>query len=104
MTRLLQVAVVIAVLLVARRVLFGWLKQPDTLPRLLREAVDALVGWFIYITAGMLALSLIAGRGFGAGNQLEALAITIGAAIYVGAGILALWALSGRQETRSTRR
>ena len=104
MIRLVQLSVVIVFLLVARGIIYGWLKQPDTLPKLLREGLDALVVYFAYVTVGMLVLSFVAGRGFGAGSQLVALLMTAGFAVYVGAGIALLMRMLGREKRRAKKK
>lgn len=91
MARWVQLSIFIVFLLVARRVLYGWLKQPDTLPQLLRQGLDVILAYFAYVTVGMLILSFVAGAGFGKGSTFVALLLTVGAALYVGAGVGALW-------------
>ncbi len=103
MTRLLQLSIIIALLLVARWALYAWLRQPDALPRLLRRSLDLIVGYFAYITFGLLVLSLVVGEGFGPGREPQAVVIMLGAAVYTGVGILGLWLLL-RDEERRTRR
>jgi hypothetical protein len=98
MARWVQVSIFIVVLLVARRIIFGWLKQPDTLPQLLRQGLDIVLAYFAYVTIGMLALSFIAGEGFGKGSTIVALLLTVGTALYVGAGVFALWWFLNKSE------
>jgi hypothetical protein len=98
MTRLVQLSVIIAVLMVARRIIFGWLKQPDTLPQLLRQGLDVILAYFAYVTLGMLALSFVSGKGFGAGGTGVALLLTVGAALYVGVGVAAMWWFLAKSE------
>jgi hypothetical protein len=100
MTRLLQLSVVIVALLVARRVLYAWLKQPDTLWVLLREALNALLAYFVYVMVGMALLSAVAGRGFGEGSQFAAALITLGGAVYAAVGIGGLWYYLGKADAR----
>jgi hypothetical protein len=100
MTRLIQLSLVLVALLVARRVLYGWLKQEDSLPRLLRQGMNALLLYFAYVALGLWAFSFLAGRGFGDGSMAAAVLLTIGGAIYVGAGIGGLWLYLARHERR----
>lgn len=98
MTRLVQVSVMIVLLLVARRVIYGWLKQPDTLPQLLRQGLDVVLAYFAYVTVGLLVLSFVAGEGFGKGSTIVALLLTAGTALYVGVGVFALWWFLNKSE------
>ena len=91
MARWVQVSIFIVFLLVARRVIYGWLKQPDSLPQLLRQGLDVILAYFAYVTVGMLVLSFVAGEGFGKGSTLVAMLLTVGTALYVGLGVGALW-------------
>jgi hypothetical protein len=100
MIRIVQISAVIVALLVARRVLYGWLRQEDSLPRLLRQGLDALLLYFIYVAAGMFVFSLLAGRGFGEDGAIPAILLTLGGAAYVGIGIAWLWLHLARHETR----
>ncbi len=100
MTRLLQLSIVLVALLIARRVLYAWLKQPDTLWALLREALNVLLAYFVYVIVGMALLSAVAGRGFGEANRLAAALITLGGAVYVGAGIGGLWLYLGKADVQ----
>ena len=100
MIRILQLSILIVILLVARRILYGWLKQPDKLPQLLRQGLDVLLAYFAYVTVGLLVLSLVAGKGFGAENQAVAVVITLASAAYVGLGVAGLWIFLGRGKRR----
>jgi hypothetical protein len=99
MTRIVQISVVIVAMLVGRQVLYGWLKQPDALPRLMRQGLNALLAYFAYVMIGLFAFSLLAGQGFGAGSTLPAVLLTLGGAAYVGVGIAALWIYLGKHES-----
>ncbi len=98
MTKIIAFSVLIVFLLVIRSTLYRWLNERDPLPKLLRQGLDAVLAYFAYMTAGLLVLSLIAGKGFGgsAESQAVAVAITIGSAAYVGIGIFALWRFLSR--------
>ena len=101
MIRGVQISILFVALVVARHVFFHWLKQPDTLPQLLREAFEAVFGYFVYVTVGLLVFSRVAGYGFGgAGNVLIGFVIVIGAALYVGVGVWGLWRYLREQDQR----
>jgi hypothetical protein len=91
MIRFFQFSVLIVILLVARRLLYRWLRQRDTLPELISQGLRVVVGYLVYVMIGLLALSWVAGRGFGEGNQAIAVLITLASAGYVGLGIAGLW-------------
>ena len=100
MVRLLQFSILLVALLVARHAFYGWLKQPDTLPQLLRQGMNAMLAYFAYVMVGLLVFSALAGQGFGEGGTLAAVVLTLGGALYVGGGIGALWLYLGRHEVR----
>ncbi len=105
MTRVAQVSILIVALLVVRHVLYRWLKQPDTLPQLVREAFEAVFGYFLWVTVGLFVFSRIASYGFGGpGNTLVGFVIVVAGALYVGVGIFMLWRYLRQQDRRPRRR
>jgi hypothetical protein len=104
MIRLVQLSVLIVALLVIRRVLYGWLKQRDTLPQLLRQGLNVILLYFAYVLVGLLGFSALAARGFGQGSTIVAALLTVGGALYFGLGIGALWWYLGREEGSRARR
>ncbi len=104
MTRALQISIFVVVLVVARHILYRWLKQPDTLPQLLREGFEAVFGYFVYVFVGLLVFSRIAPYGFGGvGNLLIAIVIVVAGGAYVGVGIWGLWRYLREQDDRPRR-
>lgn len=103
-TRIVQISVIVVAVVVARHIFLRWLKQPDTLPQLLREAFEAVFGYFVYVTAGMLIFSVISRYGFGGPlNTLLGFVIAVAGALYVGVGIWALWRFLGARDRRPKR-
>jgi hypothetical protein len=100
MIRLLQFSVLIVAMLVARHVLYRWTRQRDPLPALIGRGLSIVVGYMVYIMAGMVALSWLAGSGFGEGSGAAALVLILGAALYVGVGVGGLWLLLRRDDER----
>jgi|GEM_PF-5308417 len=98
MIRILQLSLLIVILLIGRRIVYGWLKEHDPLPQLLRQGLDVLLAYFAYVTVGLLLLSLVAGWGFGAQveNQATAVVVTLVSAAYVGVGVAGLWLFLGK--------
>lgn len=101
MIRFVQVATVIVILLVARSIIYAWLKQPDTLPVLLRRGLDAMLVYFAWVTVGFLVLSFLSGKGFGPASGPAAAFMTLGMAIYTGAGVaIMIYILRGQALAR----
>jgi hypothetical protein len=98
MTRILQLSMLIAALVVARHFLYRWLGHRDSLRTIVREALDVLVGYFIYVIAGMLVFSWLSGSGVATSNSLGAVMLTMLGGLYVGGGVLLVWMVLARQE------
>jgi hypothetical protein len=104
MARLLQLSMLIAALVVARHFLYRWLGARDSLRIILHDALDVLVGYFMYVTAGMLIFSWLSGASFVTGNGLATALLTVAGGLYVGGGVLLVWLLLARKERGQRKR